>query len=109
MNIIEKNTVNSKICPKEEQEEEIAREEGGGSGGTGGFKTGNGTINLQFVSIVVPFFVSILSNDYGPDSRFHRGKKKHFTSHRERKKKEKKVDRSVSDQKRWTRWFSLEM
>ena len=93
MNIIEKNTVNSKICPKEEQEEEIAREEGGGSGGTGGFKTGNGTINLQFVSIVVPFFVSILSNDYGPDSRFHRGKKNILLLiEREKKKRKKSID-----------------
>ena len=70
---------------------------------------------LEMVRLICNFFSSsdfsfqFYRIDYGPDSRFHRGKKKHFTSHRERKKKEKKVDRSVSDQKRWTRWFSLEM
>lgn len=70
---------------------------------------------LEMVRLICNFFSSsdfsfqFCRIDYGSDSRFHRGKKKHFTSHRERKKKEKKVDRSVSDQKRSTRWFSLEM
>ena len=51
---------------------------------------------LEMVRLICNFFSSsdfsfqFYRIDYGPDSRFHRGKKKHFTSHRERKKKRKK-------------------
>lgn len=54
---------------------------------------------LEMVRLICNFFSSsdfsfqFCRIDYGSDSRFHRGKKKHFTSHRE-KKREK--SRSIS-------------